>query len=748
MPARPPVPPTPPSQPANRPNLQSLPRRPWPLAAAAALSLAALLAPAAPRAIAQRFSGESANVVAIEVPVEVIKNGEPVRGLKAADFEVSEGRKKLKITGFDVVDLAAIPAPSEAVPAPLPIAARRHFLFLFDLTFSEPKSVLKARQAAADLVTKSLHPSDLVAVATYSASKGPQLVLGFTADRRQVAAAIDTLGVVQPLERSQAADPLKLTYETELASSFNSHITPGRGGSAGSGGKESVEEALLDNLKTLSEATARQDRQNQANHVIALSRSLGDLARMMGNVEGRKYVVYLSEGFDSSLLTGTTDAEEVQQNNTTAETTPWALPTEGRTGDTRTLDRLEKMFDAFRRADCVIQAVDIGGLRGSGDLGFVRPNGKDALFNMAKSTGGELFENWNDLGGAMGAMLRRTSVTYVLTLQPEDLKLDGAYHKISVDLKNAPSGSRVVVKPGYFAPLPFAQKSPLERLLNAADTIVGGNESGAISMSVLAAPFHLDNGPTAYVPVVMEIDGASLLANQQGEVAPTEVYAYAMDASGGVRDFFSQTLGLDLQKVGPQLKASGLKFFGHLDLPPGDYSVRAMVRNGKTGAYSLRVVPVKVPAFTQAGGPYLLPPLFSEPPGRWLMIREAKRGTATGEPPYPFMIGDQPYIPTSRPVLGAGQDAQFSLVVYNLGAGEVQAAGKVLGADGKEVQATALTLTDRERGDGAGPDRLTASFKAPQLQPGEYRLQVTLTGAGAPQTSTIAFLVAKPGARG
>jgi VWFA-related protein len=722
-------------------------RRPWPLAAAAALSLAALLAPAAPRAIAQRFSGDSANVVAIEVPVEVIKNGEPVRGLKAADFEVSEGRKKLKITNFDVVDLGATPAPSAAAPAPLPIAARRHFLFLFDLTFSEPRSVLKAREAAADLVTKSLHPSDLVAVATYSATKGPQLVLGFTADRRQIASAIDTLGVVQPLERSQTADPLKLVYAAELETAQNSRLSPSKG-AVGAQARDSIEGELLDTLKSLSEATVRQDRQNEANRVIALSRSLADLARMMGNVEGRKYVVYLSEGFDSSLLTGTTDAQEVQQNNLTAETTPWAVSNEGRTGDTRTMDRVEKMFDAFRRADCVIQAVDIGGLRGSGDLGFVRPNGKDALFNMAKSTGGELYENWNDLGGAMGAMLRRTSVTYVLTLQPEDLKLDGAYHKISVELKNAPSGSRVVVKPGFYAPLPFAQKNPLERLLNAADAIVGGTESGAISMSVLAAPFHLDDGPTAYVPVVMEIDGASLLANQQGEVAPTEVYAYALDAAGGVRDFFSQTLGLDLQKVGPQLKASGLKFFGHLDLPPGDYSVRAMVRNGKTGAYSLRVVPVRVPAFTQAGGPYLLPPLFSEPPGRWLMIREAKRGTATGEPPYPFMIGDQPYIPTSRPVLGAGQDAQFSLVVYNLGAGDVQAAGKVLGADGKEVQAAELTLTDRERGGAAGPDRLTASFKAPQLLPGEYRLQVTLTGAGAPQTSTIAFLVAKPGARG
>jgi hypothetical protein len=417
------------------------------------------------------------------------------------------------------------------------------------------------------------------------------------------------------------------------------------------------------------------------------------------------------------------------------------------TGDTRTLNTMEKMFDEFRRADCIIQAVDIGGLRAQGDLGYVRPNGKEALFDMAKSTGGELYENWNDLGGAMGQMLKRTSVTYVLTVQPEDLKLDGAYHQIKVNLKNGQRGMRVVAKPGFYAPKPFAQRNPLERVLDAADSLVGGVESGSIVSSVLAAPFRATSGTTAYVPLLVEVDGASLLANLQGDVAPTEIYAYAFDGTGAVRDFFSQTLGLDLSKIGPQLKGSGLKFFGHLDLPPGDYSVRVLVRNGKTGAFALRSVPVKVPAFAQAG-PFLLPPFLPEAPGKWLMIREAKRGTG-GDVPYPFMMREQPYIPASRPVLGAGQDAKVSLVVYNLGEGEVTADGKVFGADGKEVQSAAIDVVDRERGGSINPDRLTASFKAPQLPPGEYRLQVTLTdGGGAHQTSSIPFVVPKPGQRG
>ena len=119
-------------------------------------------------------------MVVVEVPVQVVKDGEPVRGLTANDFELYDGRKKVPITGFEVLDLTA---PAEAAGAPpVPVSARRHFLLLFDLSFSEPKSIVKAREAAQKVVN-NLHPTDLVAVATYSSLQGPQLVIGFTPER-------------------------------------------------------------------------------------------------------------------------------------------------------------------------------------------------------------------------------------------------------------------------------------------------------------------------------------------------------------------------------------------------------------------------------------------------------------------------------------------------------------------------------------------------------------------------------------
>ncbi len=49
--------------------------------------LAAGLAIAAASLAAQTFT-ESTEVVVVEVPVQVVRDGQPVRGLTAADFEV------------------------------------------------------------------------------------------------------------------------------------------------------------------------------------------------------------------------------------------------------------------------------------------------------------------------------------------------------------------------------------------------------------------------------------------------------------------------------------------------------------------------------------------------------------------------------------------------------------------------------------------------------------------------------------
>ena len=713
---------------------------------AAVLAAAALGLAPRPGA-AQTFTGGT-DVVVVEVPVQVVKDGEPVRGLTANDFEVFDGRKKMPVTGFEVLDLAAVPAGT-AAEAQIPASARRHFLMLFDLSFSEPSALARGREAAKDVV-KVLHPTDLVAVATYSSLQGPQLVLGFTPDRRQITTAIDTLGLPKLFDRS--ADPLRLV----LTDAQNSLQRETGGSGAGAEVRAAREAEVIDTLKSFSIVSARAEKSIQQQIVRNLTSSFADLARLMGEVEGRKYVVFLSEGFDSSLVTGTGSStaggNDLQNTIESAGSTDQILEPTGGTGsdeqfgDTRTQNAVEKMLTEFRRADCQIQTVDVGGLRAPADQGLQHTNGRESLLNMAKSTGGELYENFNNLSAAMGQMMRRTGVTYVLSFQPNDLKNDGSFHKLRVELKNAPRGARVVHRPGYYAPRPYKDQQPLQRLLETANAVMG-EESGSIGASVLAAPFAA-GGERAYVPVVIEVNGESLLAGKQESKLPMEVYVYAIDQNGSVQDFLTQSFGLDLTKAEAAVRQSGVKFIGHLDLPKGTYSLRTLVRNGTTGASSLRVTSVAVPAFA-SGEAALLPALFPVPKGNWVIVPETLPAGET-RAPYPFMLKDQPYIPSSRPVLAPGQPAAVVLQGYNLGGGDLKAEVKVLSADGTELPGGALKLAEKEGG-GAGPVRVAATFQPPALQPGEYVLRVTLTdGAGKAETSTAPFTVgaAAAGTRG
>ncbi|HWM91760.1 MAG TPA: VWA domain-containing protein [Thermoanaerobaculia bacterium] len=712
------------------------------------LSVAALPAAAQTPASTQTFS-DTADVIVVEVPVQVLRDGEPVQGLSAQDFEVFEGRNKLPVTGFEVLDLNAGPA-SEAWKSARAISARRHFLLLFDLGYSSPKGLEKARGAAHDMLA-GLHPSDLVGVAAYSPSAGPQLLLGFTTDRRQAAQAVSLLGKPEMFDR--VADPLRLVLNSgsiresmggaEGAGKSNPASMGGGGGGA-AGGREARQAALAQAmaeppfLPGVFTHIEQADRAAQHRAVTAMTRAFEELARTMGSLYGRKYVVLFSEGFDSSVFGGTADVDQqlTMASATAVGASAWGIDSTKRFGDSKATNDLESMLEEFRRADCVIQAVDVGGLREGAGPAAQWAGGRDSLFLLADSTGGELFENYNDLSAAMEQMLRRTSVTYVLALQPDGLKRDGSYHEIRVELKSA-KGARVVHRPGYYAPRPFGQQSPTERLLETARSVAGGQDAGTIATSVLAAPFHTGTGD-AYVPVLIEVDGRTLTAGTPGWSVPVEIYAYAFDAQGQARDFFSQTVGLELLKVGAALQQSGLKFFGHLDLPPGDWSVRVLVRNAATGASGFKSTTVHVP---EPGKSVLLPAFFPEPAGKWLTIREAQTGSA--QAPYPFMSGDQPYIPASLPKLTPGQEAQLSLVAYHLRPGEVQAEARVRTADGRDAGAGRIRIVQRQ-GHLAGSESLSAVFEPPAgLAPGEYLLMITLTGlSGEAESSVASFTMA------
>jgi VWFA-related protein len=699
---------------------------------------------------------ETTQVTLVEIPVQVVRDGEPVRGLKASDFEIVEGRQQRPITGFDMVDLGA--PENRLLSADIPAAAKRHFLLLFDLANSTPKTIARSRAAVMASLLKTLTPSDLTAVAVYSPSTGLRLIQGFTSDLRQIAKAVLDLGLGLVDRHPTAGDaaPAAAAVASELRSLdqmmhqleqppvIRPGETPleiGRAELGQSLGEAFVAAAQIQAIQDEGRiAQYQHDEMAQAKSTLApYTLAFADLARMMDAVSGRKLVVLFSEGFDNTVLSGV-ESDENQQSlaNAAIDGGAAAIDSEERFGSTRQSNMMEKMLEQFRRSDCVIEAIDISGLRGMDLDANAQRSGESSLALMARDTGGEVFRNSNDLGQALDEMAKRTSVTYVLSFQPEGLKADGSYHPIKVRLKDAPRGTHVTYRSGYYGPLPYGQRKPLEKQLAVTDQLTGANQAGSIATAILAEPFRT-GAANAYVPVFIEVDGKTLLDGLTARILPVEIYAYAADANGSIRDFFNQTMQIDLDKAGPLLRRGGLKYFAHLELPAGKYALRVLLRNGATGAYGKRTVLIDVPAF----GPreaVLLAPLFPEAQGRWAVLHESPHG-GLKDTAYPFVVGQQAYVPASRPVLPRGQESPLALVGYNLGS-DFQTVAEVQSADGKDLRSCALRLGALVPGSGGGPDVYKAFFSPPQdLAPGNYRLVVTGTGAGGPQSSASLFAI-------
>ena len=709
------------------------------------LLLAPLALTAADRQ-APTFEGSS-QVVAVEVPVNVVgRDGEPVRGLTAGDFEVYDGNEKQKVSSFEVVDLKTMTpaAPEAAAPAPAPAelrpAARRHILLLFDLSFSTPSSILKARMAARDFVLNSLHPTDLAAVATYSLEAGPKLIVTFTPDRVQLARAVDTLGYHQALGNTKT-DPLRFVIdEPDIAL-----LTVASGRQGRNDAQDLKEQEIYDYLKSIAIAAQKEERSFEMSRISNYSRSLTEVARALNAVQGRKQVVFFSEGFDSRLLLGrdTTDPEADEDAFNVAFGQSYFVDSDQRFGNTSLQNEINRMLEQFRRADCVIQAVDIGGLRAGNDQ-QARPSGEGALFVMANETGGELFKDANNLREPLDRMLDRTSVTYLLTFERSDLKTDGAYHKLRVKAK-LPAGAKLTHRAGYYAPRPFQQLDPLERSLLASDGIASAAPRRDLDLSVLTAPFRA-TPQRAYVPVIIEAGGKSLLAGEKGKRLDVEIYAYVSDQQGRMRDFFNRRVALDLDKGGARkgMEEGGIKYYGHFDLEPGAYNIRVLVRNADNGRTGVQTVPVTVPSYAEAQ-PVLLPPFFMEDRQKWLLVREQTGGELKGSVVYPFTVSGEPYVPAARPVLNGEKPARLCLVAYNLGKGDLAVQGEVLAADGKTASQEhgKLSRVERTATGIRGLDKLVATFDPAGLSAGDYVLRVAVTdpATGHRQTNSLPFHV-------
>ena len=308
-----------------------------------------------------------------------------------------------------------------------------------------------------------------------------------------------------------------------------------------------------------------------------------------------------------------------------------------------------------------------------------------------------------------------------------------------------------------------------------ATLLIQGGRGGGIATELLATAVDMPGEAPGerLVPVLVEIEGPTLLSVHRDE-APAdlqriEIYAYALTPQGAVADFITQSLRLDLEQLGEQIYAGGLKFAGSLSLPPGAYSLRLLVMDVDSGQYGLRTVPLVVPSPDLATS-ILLTPLVAEPPESWLLVRqdvtpespppetagevgEAPEAETAAAAPTPtpitpeqavssLLVGDGTSLPSAFPLFDSEAGIEVHLLAYGFGNARPRMSVKLIPQEGGDPLVVPMELLARLDTEDPEMERLAGRFSVPDLSTGAFLLSfLAELPQGTTETAQIRALV-------
>ncbi len=638
---------------------------------------------------------ETIDVHLVEVPVTVVdRAGNPVRGLTTANFELFDRGTKRAISNFDSIDFE-----SEAIrsASPLNPSARRNWVLLFDLSFSSPVGRSKAQEAARNFIARGMGKRDLAAVATVDVDRGFRMVTSLTTDRNLLGAAI-----ANP-RTFVSTDPLRIAGGTVLEAPQNDATA------------RSDVSAVDDFAADIARGEKKLNDQYNRTRVERQLHLLADLGRTLRVLPGRKQIILFSEGFDPRLVRGRDARSSAEEQDDVLQTTSgnvWRVDTDARYGSSMTLTLVEEMARSLRGSDVVLHAVDIQGVRVQNDEHGSLVNSNDALHLLSTPTGGEVFKNSNDINADLDKMLRAQDVVYVLGFRAPATK-DGKFHELKVRITGVP-GARVFHRAGYYE---SGGESALERSLSNAEIILNDVVQNDIRVSTLAAPFPAKSA-NALVPVVIDIGAEGLMRDAKGNAVLAEVYVYAFDDQGVVRDRSYQRLNVDGAKMAGH---SGIKYFPTLTLPPGKYALKTLVRVSGTERKGFSRIDVDVPASYDVA---LFPPMFLDEPSDWVVVRGASHDDAA---PYPFHINGEPFMPSASAQVSNGHPRRVALFVFNVAADELSWEADVTDARGAHAGAPSSV----KRLQGLDVMKLIFDYAPAGLEAGPASFDVTVHKKGS-----------------
>jgi VWFA-related protein len=526
------------------------------------------------------------NIVLVRVVVRDAK-GNPVPGLRKEDFRLFDNGKPQEVDQFSVESTGGAPAAAPAATAKEAgeggpstgeasrVIPRNYQALYFDDTQMQAQDVAHARDAADRYLTNTLTPQDRVGIFTSSGQGGQD----FTDDREKLHEALSRLQPRPRITTGKATCPDIGEYQAYLMAERNDPdasliaIMEYIKCTFGDGLLEGTDRVSAGEVVMAEATRIRNDWLTQAEAVL---RGLEEVVRRTAVLPGQHNVIFISPGFLSSDLESR--LAEVTDRALRSNVVVSALDPRGLYTIIPGGDATQDSIFLNLRPDLMIRKGTI--IREGLNLD------EQVLDGLAEDTGGQFFHNSNDLDQGFRQVATPPEVYYVLAFSPHSLKFDGRFHKLKVSLVS-PAGFTLQARRGYFAP-----KASEDSVTRAKEEIM----QAAYSQDDLKdlpidvhTQFYKLNASEARLAVLTHLAVGSVRFRQEKDLHLDKLTFLTVVFNGDGKCVVATEKEVELKlrdATLAKLAQTGITVKTEVDLKPGTYLLRQIVRDFEAGQLS------------------------------------------------------------------------------------------------------------------------------------------------------------------
>jgi VWFA-related protein len=507
-------------------------------------------------------NGQQKIAVTTQMVIELVsakdKKGNPIKGLTAKDFTLTEDGVAQKISYVDQEDLPTTPTDAPILPAepedikiynklsretlptekPGSVLYKDHRLIVlyFDMSAMPQTDQIRALSAAEKFIRTQMTTADLIAIMRYSGA-GAELLQNFTADRSRLLSIIQTMvvGEGQGLDESTSDDS-----------------------TADSGAAFGQDDSEFNIFNT--------DRQLSA---------LQTAAKMLGQLSEKKSLIYFASGMRLNGIDNQAQLHATIDSAIRSGVQFWPV-------DARGLVASAPMGDATKGSQGG-QAMYTGGSALAVVTNFQQT--QDTLYGLAADTGGKALLDYNDLSRGIVQAQQADTSYYILGYYTTNTATDGKFRRIKITL-NSDSEAKLDYRQGYFAGKVFGKFTVADKERQLEDALMLEDPITELTIDMEVDYFQL-NHAEYFVPIIMKIPGRELVLAKKGGAEHTLI-----DFIGEIKDAYGGRTVTNLHDhvdiklsdaTAAQLAKRPIEYDTGYTLLPGKYTIKVLARDDETG---------------------------------------------------------------------------------------------------------------------------------------------------------------------